>query len=37
MDHVHVWVYGNTGADELGIPTAFAQQISDMEDGHGST
>jgi hypothetical protein len=23
MDHVHVWVYGNTGADESGIPDSL--------------
>jgi hypothetical protein len=23
MDHVHVWVYGNTGADESGIPNSL--------------
>jgi hypothetical protein len=23
MDRVHVWVYGNTGADESGIPNSF--------------
>jgi hypothetical protein len=23
MDHVHVWVYGHTGADELGILTGL--------------
>jgi hypothetical protein len=23
MDHVHVWVYGNTGADETGIPDSL--------------
>jgi hypothetical protein len=23
LDHVHVWVYGNTGADESGIPNSL--------------
>jgi hypothetical protein len=23
MDHVHVWVYGNTGTDESGIPNSL--------------
>jgi hypothetical protein len=23
MDHVHVWAYGNTGADESGIPNSL--------------
>jgi hypothetical protein len=23
IDHVHLWAYGNTGADELGIPNSL--------------
>jgi hypothetical protein len=23
VDHVHVWVYGNTGANESGIPNSL--------------
>jgi hypothetical protein len=37
MDHVHIWVYGNSGATESGLPNSLAQQISDTEDGHGFT
>jgi hypothetical protein len=37
VDHVHIWVYGNTGANESDIPNSPAQQISDTKDGHGST
>jgi hypothetical protein len=27
MDHVHVWVYDNIGADELGIPNSLCTSV----------